>query len=511
MRLDQIALQPAVLADSLAKPEFDLSAVQADSRRVDSATAFFALKGASHDGHRFAEGAVAAGTPALFLSERAAYDRWAGLPAGGPHGVFLVREGRQALAQLAAEIYGHPSRHLTLLGTTGTNGKTTVTHLAAQLLEAIGGRCAIIGSLGMKPGEPHRDGDLTTPEAPETQAFLRACLKGGWDTVAMEASSIGLAVGRTHGLAYRAAAFTNLTPEHLDFHGDMTSYGEAKNRLFLEHAIGRAVINLDDPAGRRLVERLTMADPKGLPPLTYTLDPAAYPQATLALEGITVGTEGMGGTMRVREQGQGDRQHPVRIPLLGRYNLSNLLAAIGLLTAAGHPPEALARAASHCRGAPGRFERVALPHPFTVIVDYAHTPDALENLLGAARELVGRGRVLLLFGCGGERDTAKRPLMGMIAQRRADRVVITSDNPRGEPPGTILDEIEKGIDDGNDVTRIESRTQAIAAILDQARAGDIVLIAGKGHEQFQDIGGRRFPFDDRREVLKWAGISGGAH
>ncbi len=498
------------MANSLARPEFDLSAVQCDSRRVNSATAFFALKGASHDGHRFAEGAVAAGAPALFLSERAAYDRWCDLSAGALQGVFLVREGRRALALLAAEIYGHPSRQLTLLGVTGTNGKTTVTHMAAQLLEATGGRCAIIGSLGMRPGEPPGDGGLTTPEAPETQAFLRECVRGGFDTVAMEASSIGLAVGRTHGLAYRAAAFTNLTPEHLDFHGDMASYGEAKNRLFLEHDVGRAVINLDDPAGRRLVERLSTADPKGSPPLTYSLDPSANPQATLALEEITAGTEGMGGTMRLHEQGQGQQHHAVRIPLLGRYNLSNLLAAMGLLIAGGYPAEALARAASQCRGAPGRFERVALPHPFTAIVDYAHTPDALENLLGAARELVGRGRLLLLFGCGGERDAAKRPLMGMIARRLADRVVITSDNPRGEPPGNILDEIEQGLDGMDGVTRIESRAEAIAAILDQARAGDLVLIAGKGHEQYQEIGGRRFPFNDRREVMKWAGVADGA-
>ncbi|MBI4082315.1 MAG: UDP-N-acetylmuramoyl-L-alanyl-D-glutamate--2,6-diaminopimelate ligase [Candidatus Lambdaproteobacteria bacterium] len=496
MRLDLLARHPAVLRALLHRPDCDLAALTCDSRRADPATAFFALQGLRDDGHRYLGQALAAGSPAVFVSEPHWYERLASVPGSGLAGVFLVARGRPVLAALAAQVYGAPSHGLTLYGVTGTNGKTTVTHLAAQLSGALGRPCAIIGSLGLIAPGGDVESPRTTPEAPEAEAFLRHCLHDGTATAAMEVSSIGIVLERSGALRFRAAAFTNVTQDHLDFHATMDAYREAKFRLFHEYDLGTAVINLDDPAGRLLEERLRQARPD-LPRTTFALDGPA----DLAMAAAETRAEGMRGVLLARGQ-----RAPFETPLLGRFNLSNLLAATGLLLAGGHPLDAIAAAIPLAKGARGRFEPVPIGRPFRVLVDYAHSPDALENVLVTARGITA-GRLHVVFGCGGDRDRLKRPLMGAIAERLADRVVLTSDNPRSEPPANILAEIERGLSRARTRVRtIADRREAIGHALAEARPGDLVLIAGKGHETYQEIDGRRLPFDDREVVRAWAGL-----
>ena len=503
MKLALLADLPLVRRSRVIRPDYDLRAIHCDSRRADRATGFVAVRGLQEDGHRYLESALAAGAPALFLSDPDAFARLEEAPPDGVGGVFLVAPERRVLAELAVAVWGAPSRELAVLGITGTNGKTTVAHLVAQVSAALGRPCGNIGTLGMTGGgavgltgdtAPVVPTGHTTPEAPDIQGFLRACVEAGVDTVAMEATSIGIALERTWGVRFRAAAFTNLTPEHLDFHPSLEAYRDTKFRLFLEGEIGSAVINLDDPAGVELTARLARERPE-LPVATFSLADGAE----LGIEQPAWDGQGMRGVLR-----QGGERHPFRSPLLAPFNLSNILAATGLLRAAGVKLGEVAGALADCPGAPGRFERVAPALPFTVVVDYAHTPDALENALQAARGLTG-GRLLVVFGCGGDRDRGKRPLMGAIAARLAERVFLTSDNPRGEPPDGIIAEIAKGIrEPRGTVEPIPERRAAIHRALGEAQAGDLLLIAGKGHETTQEIGGQKFPFSDRKVVLEWA-------
>lgn len=493
MKLSTLAVQPVILRSRVENPELELAAVHQDSRAVTPGTAFFALRGARADGHGFLEAALQAGAPALFLSDPAWFERLTAPPRPGLGGVFLVPPGREALAEVARLVHGDPSRRLKLLGVTGTNGKATVTFLAAQMLEALGRPCGIIGSLGMRLGAAVEDPGRTTPEAPDVQRFLRRCVEQGAAHAAMEVSSIGLHQGRTRGLTFAAAAFTNLTQDHLDYHADMEDYAAQKARLFLEYDPPWAVINRDDPFGRRL-EALVRRERPGATVLTYALEGVA----ALTLTGVEQTAEGSRGILHAAGEA-----HPFTLPLPGAFNLANWLAATGLLLATGLTPREVAEAARHCRGAPGRFQRLALPHPFVVVVDYAHTPDALETVLRTARRLA-RGRVAVLFGCGGERDRAKRPLMGAIAQRLADVVVLTSDNPRGEDPLAILREIESGMTGAASHQCIPDRRAAIHALLGQARPGDFLLLAGKGAETHQEVAGEKRPFDDREVVREWA-------
>jgi len=495
MRLAEIARQPLFLGMHLVRPEAELTAVQADSRRVDGRTGFYALQGLRTDGHAFLAQAAAAGAPALFVGDPVRFEALRAAPPPGVAGVFLVPPGRAALARVAALVHGAPSRRLALLGVTGTNGKTTVSHLVAHVWEALGQPCGLIGSLGMHCGEAHRSSDRTTPEAPDIEAFLGHCLELGATAAAMEVSSIGIALERTAALHFCAAAFTNLTPEHLDFHGSLDDYAAAKFRLFLEQAPPHAVVNLDDPRGPALLARLAAERPAVV---RTGFSTAAGAAATLTAEAVRAGPDGMRGVLR-----HGSARAPFATPLVGRFNLSNLLAATGLLRAAGAELADVAAALPRAGGAPGRFERVPTGRDFLAVVDYAHTPDALENVLRCARELT-RGRVLVVFGCGGERDRVKRPLMGAIAEWLADEVVLTSDNPRGEPPEAILAEIAAGMRGA--AQTIPERRAAIRHALERARPGDCVLVAGKGHETYQEVAGQRLPFDDRQVVRDWAGV-----
>jgi UDP-N-acetylmuramoyl-L-alanyl-D-glutamate--2,6-diaminopimelate ligase len=459
----------------------------ADSRRVQRGDCFVAVPGFTHDARRFVPEALARGA-AMVVTE--------GEPlAGLAVGQVLVPAARPALGRLADAFYDHPSRHLTLVGVTGTNGKTTTSYLVDALLQRCGMRTGVIGTIGYTIGAETLPASQTTPEALELQAMLARMRAEGIGGVAMEVSSHALALHRVDELTFDVAVFTNLTQDHLDFHGTMDAYGRAKRRLF--ELLARspkprraAVVNADDPAGRTMVEGLDV------PVTTYGLGPGARVRAVehvSTLDGIRLRAETPAGPLRLAS------------PLVGEHNVMNLLGAAGVGLALGLAPEAIAEALGGVAAVPGRFERVRAGQPFLVVVDYAHTPDALERVLATARKITS-GRLAVVFGCGGDRDRTKRPIMGRIAARLCDRVWVTSDNPRSERPEAIVAEVVAGAREGTAAVAAEpDRRAAIAAALAWAERGDTVVIAGKGHETYQIVGKDVLPFDDRavaREILE---------
>ncbi len=457
-----------------------LSGVAYDSRRVTAGAVFVALKGLKADGLDFVPEAVGRGA-ALVVSESAR-------PDGLDVPWVVVRDGRLALALVGAEVHGHPSREISVVGVTGTNGKTTTTYLLAAILDAAGRSAGVMGTVHYKIGQEAREAARTTPEASDVQALLRQMIEAGNRACVMEVSSHALALRRVDGVRFAAGAFTNLTRDHLDFHADMESYFAAKRRLFeMLGPDAPGIINADDPRAATLVATCAR-------PLTYGIQKPAdvRPEGlVMDLAGVRFTATTSAGPIEIRSS------------LVGRPNVYNLLAAVATASALGIPREAIAAGLASQAGVPGRFEVVSSPADgVTVVVDYAHTDDALRNLIETARPLTA-GRVITLFGCGGDRDRTKRPLMGMVAARLSDVVVITSDNPRSEDPLAIIEEIRRGIPAGEaasdrapDVTAIVDRAAAIEKAVAMARPGDVVLIAGKGHEKTQHIGDRVLAFDD---------------
>ena len=442
-----------------------------DSRKVEAGNCFVAVAGFKQDGRRFIPDALGRGAGLVVLEGE-------DTPAAPAR--VLVPSAREALARLADAYWGHPSRALTLVGITGTNGKTTTSFLVEALLRAAGHRTGLIGTIQYRVGTRAVDASQTTPEALELQGLLAEMRDGGITGAAMEVSSHALALARVSGTEFDAAVFTNLTQDHLDFHDDMESYFRAKRRLF-EAGPGAMVVNTDDEYGRRLA--------------------AEFPQA------VTVGLE-EGAQLRatdLQDQGRSfvvdGRRHEACLP--GRFNVLNALCAIAACRALGLADDAIADALPQAGTVPGRFQPVDEGQGFTVLVDYSHTPDSLENALRAAREL-GGGRVYCVFGAGGDRDRDKRPKMGRVAAELADAAIVTSDNPRSEDPQAIVDAILAGMDGHG--TAILDRREAIAHAIGLADGDDVVLIAGKGHEQGQELaGGEKVPFDDvavAREALR---------
>ncbi len=432
-----------------------------DSRRVGVGALFCCVPGARHDGHDYAAAAVAAGAAALLV------ERPLGL--GVPE--LLVPSVRAAMGPLAAELAGRPSDHMSVVGVTGTNGKTTTVHLLGAILESAGQSCGVIGTL---------TGARTTPEAPELQERLAEMRDEGRVAVAMEVSSHALDLRRVDGTRFRVSVFTNLSRDHLDHHGDMASYFQAKARLFEPELCDLAVLNLDEPHGRLL------RDVASVPSVGYSLDDA---------EDLVLGVDGS----RFRWRGA-----DIHVPLAGRFNVANALAAATAAAELGVTPEQVANGLAAAGTVPGRFERIDVGQPFLAVVDYAHTPDGLEQLLLTARELAGSGQVVLVFGAGGNRDVTKRPEMGEVAARLADVVLVTTDNARDEDPAAIISQVESGMEDPQDVRIVADRRNAIAQAVSLARPGDVLLIAGKGHESTQTIGASVRVFDDRvvlREAL----------
>ena len=453
------ALPDARVAGSLP-PSVD--AIASDSRAVRPGTLFIALHGERTDGHAYIDDAIARGATVIVCEH-----------GTSPVATVTVPDTRLAASALADAFYDHPSHDLTVVAVTGTNGKTTTTHLLRDVLEAAGIPCGVIGTLGGVFRERTWPLSNTTPLPLELHALLRAQRDAGARAVAMEVSSHALALHRVDHVRFAVAALTNITRDHLDFHGTFERYVAAKRRLF--DLAPKAVLNADDPSGVRFAA--TLRDP-----VTYALDAAASLHAT------DLQLQGDGSTFRVGEV-------EVRIALPGRFNVRNALAAFGVGRALGIAEEAIVRGLGTTRAVPGRMERFGA-FGIDAIVDYAHTPDALENVLNAARETT-RGDLIVVFGCGGDRDHGKRAQMGEIAARLADRVIVTSDNPRSEDPLAIAQEVANGFER----TQIElDRRRAIRRAIDEAQAGDTVVVAGKGHEAYQLVGEERRTFDDRDEV-----------
>ncbi|MGF1597401.1 MAG: UDP-N-acetylmuramoyl-L-alanyl-D-glutamate--2,6-diaminopimelate ligase [Acidimicrobiales bacterium] len=447
-------------------PPADIVDVTHDSRAVEPGWLFCCVRGSQADGHRFAPDAVAAGAAALMVDHRLEL----------PVPQLIVPDVRAAMGSAAAAVHHHPSRQLTVIGVTGTNGKSSVVQLLADIWGRVGKRTEIFGTL---------TGSRTTPEGPDLQRSLRDAHERGVRMVAMEVSSHALALHRVAGTRFAAAIFTNLGRDHLDFHHDQASYFEAKARLFDPVVTPLAVVNGDDPYGARLLERLAAMD--GMTTVAYGLADA---------EGLTLD----GPISRFRWRG-----HEVVLHLAGHHNVANALAAATAGAELGLDLADIADALCATEPVRGRFELVDIGQPFTVAVDYAHTPDALVAVLAAARQ-VSRGRVVLVFGCGGDRDHDKRPEMGAAAQREADVVIVTSDNPRGEDPDAIIAAVVGGMDPAATTAIVEpDRRRAISIGLAAARPGDVVVIAGKGHETVQVIGQRELPFDDRQVVVEELG------
>jgi UDP-N-acetylmuramoyl-L-alanyl-D-glutamate--2,6-diaminopimelate ligase len=468
--------------------------VTGDSRQVVPGALFFALPGARLDGHDFAAEAARRGAVAV-VAERPV--------ECAPALLLLAPSSRRAMSLAAAALHGNPALDLTLAGVTGTNGKTTVSYLVEACVLAAGIPAGVIGTITHRFPGVERPASHTTPESTEIQALLAEMRTSGARLVVLEVSSHALAQERVAGLHFAVAGFTNLTRDHLDYHGDMDGYFSAKRRLFTEHLApeGIAVVNARDPWGSRLADQIG--------PGRQVWRYGTRTEDTLGVEGLALSLAGVTGMLRTP-------RGPVelRSPLVGLHNLENLLCAAGMALALGVPPEAVARGLALCRGAPGRLERIDGPG-FSVFVDYAHTDDALTRVLGALRAL-SPSRLLTVFGCGGDRDRGKRPLMGEAAGRASDLCVVTSDNPRGEDPRRIIDEILPGLERagrrrlgaaqaraGQVGYLVEpDRRVALALALACAREGDAVLVAGKGHETYQEVGQERHHFDDREEARR---------
>lgn len=463
--------------------------VTADSRAVKAGWVFVCLKGARYDGHAFVPKAVRDGAVAV-VAER---------PLRCTAPLFVVRDTRRALAALSAWAWGYPSSGLDILGITGTSGKTTTAYMVEAILRAAGRRPALFGTVAYRFGDRRFPSNHTTAEAPDLQKVISRVRRAGADAVVMEVSSHALDQHRVEGVAFRVGAFTNLSREHLDYHRTMRAYRDAKTRLFagLPAATrgGAAVVNLDDPAGR-LVTGGTSARILGVSRTSRT-------GAWLSASAVVATRHGTGFVLR-----EGKRRLSVRLRLLGDYNVDNALVASGVARALGVELEGVRAGLQKLASVPGRFQPVPLPAPFTVVVDYAHKPDALSRVLASARDLRPR-RLLCVFGCGGNRDRGKRPVMGAIATSRADFTWVTSDNPRDEAPEAIIREIVRGVRRGGRHAVEPDRRRAIGAALAAARPGDLLVIAGKGHEQYQLVRGRRLPFDDARVArAAWTAVHG---
>jgi UDP-N-acetylmuramoyl-L-alanyl-D-glutamate--2,6-diaminopimelate ligase len=485
-----------VLGDLSAEIEGDetaeIGSLAYDSRKVEPATLFFCVPGAKADGHDFAPGAVKDGAAALVVERK--------LDLAVTQA--LVPDARAAMASAARSFFGDPTAELRVVGITGTNGKTTSAFLVRHLLEAGGIQTGLLGTVKSVVGGVEAEVERTTPEAIDLQATFRAMLDAGDRACAMEVSSHALSLGRAAGITFAAALFTNLTQDHLDFHADMEEYFLAKRELFVGPGAGAqtAFVNVDDPYGRRLAEELAGDYGERLVTLSTEGDESATVRATDVAFDAT-------GSRFAAVGPFGELQ--VQTPLPGRFNVANALGALATAIELGVDPAAAAGALAAAERVPGRVEPVDEGQSYAVLVDYAHTPDSLDNVLVAAREMTGAGRLICVFGAGGDRDREKRPLMGQIAARLADIPVVTSDNPRSEDPDAILEEILAGIPGGREhpglIVEVDRR-QAIGRALAAAEPGDTVVIAGKGHEQGQEFeGGRKIPFDDRevaREELR---------
>lgn len=476
MKLSRLT-QGVALEDRVGQ-DVEITALTCDTRNLPPGGLFAALEGSTQDGNRFIPQALEQGAAAVLCR----------CPPQAPGPWLVAPDPRQAYGQLCANWFGNPGADMTLLAVTGTNGKTTTTYLLKHVLEQVlGAKAGLIGTNQNLIGDTVLPARRTTPDPYTLQCLLEQMKRAGCTHVVMEASSHALDQRRTAGLWFEGGIFTNLTRDHLDYHGTMEAYRQAKERLF--HQCRTGFFNVDDGAGRTFArtapcQRVTFSQTRG--------------EADVAARGIRLRPDGARFQVKA-----GEESCEVNLPLPGGFSVSNTLGVIACCRHLGCPLERIAEALSTFPGVKGRMEVVPVPAPYTVLIDYAHTPDALEKVLTAARE-VTQCRLLCLFGCGGDRDRTKRPIMGEIAGELADLVILTSDNPRTEDPETILDQVAAGFPKGfTNWVRQPDRRAAIREALAMGRAGDVILLAGKGHEIYQDVGGRRIHLDEREEITSF--------
>lgn len=453
-----------------------------DSRKVLPGDLFLAVPGAQHDARLHIADAIARGASAVVYEADGAP-----FVLANPNVALIpYKDLAGQLSAIAGRFYGEPSRAMRVVGVTGTNGKTSVSQLIAQALSLLGEPCGIIGTLGCGFHGELEAGRHTTPDALAVQATLADLKQAGARAIAMEVSSHGLDQHRVAAVEFEVAVFTNLTRDHLDYHGSMENYGEVKSRLFAWPQLKCRVINLDDPFGRQLAQQKHSSRLLG-----YSLE---NPAADLYCQGAVFSDQGIEAKI-ITPQGGGF----LRSGLIGRFNLSNLLATIGALIAMGYPQDEILAVIPRLQGPAGRMQRLGGGTQPLVVIDYAHTPDALEKVLLALRAQV-RGELLCLFGCGGDRDRGKRPLMAAMAEKLADRVWVTDDNPRTEAPEQIFSDIRAGLAQPDKVQFLHGRETAISRLIASAKAGDVVVLAGKGHEDYQEINGQRLRFSDLQQA-----------
>jgi UDP-N-acetylmuramoyl-L-alanyl-D-glutamate--2,6-diaminopimelate ligase len=449
-----------------------ITGVTHDSRLVGAGDLFVAIRGELHDGHDYVDRAIAAGAAAVVV-ERG---------TNGPSRI-VVSDARAALPWAAAAVYGDPSLRIPVVGVTGTNGKTTVTHMLEQIVVAAGHTAGIVGTVGARIGDSGRAVARTTPESSDLQRLLSEMVDAGVDVAAIEVSSHALSLHRVDGIHFRIVAFTNLMQDHLDFHGDMEAYFNAKASLFVAERTDHAVIAVDGGPGRRI------AAATDVPVTTVALDRDADVRASSIAESIACSS------FLIITDG---REIPVELLIPGRFNVENAMVAAAVALDLGIDDGSISRGLSSIGSIPGRFERIEAGQDFGVIVDYAHTPDAIDAVIDSAFRMSG-GRVIVVFGAGGDRDQEKRPAMGRAASR-ADIAILTTDNPRAEDPVAIMEAVRSGMEKTTGVVEESDRRTAIRYALEEARPDDLVLILGKGHEADQEIGGWSEPFDDREVV-----------
>ena len=475
------------VVESAGRGDIEVRGVQYDSRRVSAGDVFVAMRGGTADGNQFIDAAIRKGAAAIVTDS---LERFVDLRTQQPElALALVdresKGGRRALAEISSAVFGAPEKKLKISAVTGTNGKTTTAFLLEQMLRSVGRKCVLLGTIETHVGDVVRESEHTTPESRDVLALFAEGVKAGCTEVVMEMSSHALEQERVWGISVDVAIFTNLTQDHLDYHGTMEAYARAKARLF--EGVGAeaprvAVINVDDAYGA-VMEKTVRGK-------AWTYGRLA--KADYVAQSVVLSAQGAVFNF-VTPQGT----RPVRSPLFGWFNVDNLVAAMTAALARGLTLEEVVRCAATIRPAPGRFEPVANEGGFAVVVDYAHTDDALENVIGFARELVGKGRVITMFGCGGDRDKTKRPKMGRVAARGSDVVVVTSDNPRSEDPMTIIEEVLVGVRETAVECVVEvDRRAAIEVAIRAARPGDLVLLAGKGHEKTQTFADGVLAFDD---------------
>ena len=475
MKLREL-LQGIQVLDLQADPETEISSVVCDSRKAEKDCLFVAVSGFASDGNRFIPMAMEKGA-AVAVTAKAPTE---------PVPYVLVSSDRLALALISANFYGHPADHMTMIGVTGTNGKTSSTLLLKQVMEKIlGAKVGLVGTMENQIGDLSIPTERTTPESIELQQLFAKMRSAGCTHVIMEVSSHAVVLDRIGGIHFSVAAFTNLTEDHLDFHKTMDAYCDAKAELF--HRCDRAVINADDPyAGR-------MLSAAGSCPVITTSEQG---KGSLNAEDLDLQAEGISFTAAM-----GDRKAKVNVPIPGRFTVYNALTVLGIAESLGIPMEKAAKALAEVKGVKGRIEVVPTENmPYSVLIDYAHTPDGLQNVIRSVQDFC-KGRVITVFGCGGDRDPIKRPIMGEIGVRYSDLAVITSDNPRTEKPEAIIEDILKGVSpELGEYKVICDRRQAIRYAMDIAKKDDIIILAGKGHETYQEIQGVKHHLDEREEV-----------